>query len=155
MGALGGFELFKVNKYTSEYLLSHQVSLWSRTFLESCLLKGESAWENELLGTERIRKQRVNLFYLDLPPDYYLPVSAKGVFDDNVQRFFPMFAPDDPYLNLLKKSYQERVPHGARGPFSASPIRIISLRKRVVVRLNKLSRIFLRWLSRRRVNFKE
>jgi hypothetical protein len=39
----------------SDYLLNHQPAIWDREYYLSCMQPGETPWENELRGTERLR----------------------------------------------------------------------------------------------------
>lgn len=140
VASIGGHDLLRVSKRNSEYLLSHQVSLWSKQFLLSCLRPGESAWENELLGTERLRKQEGSIYFIDISERYYLPVSAKGKFNENVTHFFGELEIDSPYRARLIRSYNRGIHHGELDRRGTSPIRIISLKNRLLVRLNKILR---------------
>lgn len=147
--SIGGHDLLRVNKRASEYLLSHQVSLWSKQFLLSCLRPGESAWENELLGTERLRRQEGSIYFIDVPESYYLPVSAKGKFNENVTHFFGELDIDSPYRTRLIRSYNHGIHHGELDRSGTSPIRIISLKNRLIVRLNKILRGIQSLISRK------
>lgn len=138
---VSGSQLNTVDLNRSEYLLSHQVSLWSKDFLLSCLVPGESAWENELLGSERLRKQKVELHFFELD-EYYLPVSEKGFFHQNISYFFSEFESTAPYQRELIRRLELQIPHGYQTFSPKERIRIISLKRRVQVRFNKLVRGF-------------
>lgn len=43
--------------HTSKYLVSHQPSIWKKSFLLECLESGESPWINEYEGTKRLQKR--------------------------------------------------------------------------------------------------
>lgn len=43
-------------KVKSKYLVSHQPSIWKKTFLLDCLKSGENPWENEYKGTLRLQQ---------------------------------------------------------------------------------------------------
>lgn len=65
-----------LQKYTleSRYIVSHQSTIWRKSFFESCLGQNESPWVNETEGTRRIREQlkkdseAANMYYLQLTP---------------------------------------------------------------------------------------
>jgi hypothetical protein len=42
---------------TSKYLVSHQPSIWKKSFLLECLKPGETPWVNEYEGTRRLNKR--------------------------------------------------------------------------------------------------
>jgi hypothetical protein len=60
----------------SRYLVTHAASLWKRNFLLSCLERGESPWENELRGTQRLRRRDAKLFLC--VDDWYVPTCRQG-----------------------------------------------------------------------------
>lgn len=43
-------------KQKSKYLVSHQPSIWRKSFLLECLKPGETPWVNEYEGTKRLNK---------------------------------------------------------------------------------------------------
>ena len=63
----------------SEYLLSHQPAIWDKQLLQWCVdgFK-ETPWENELRGTERMRKFDVTKKLLLDPTDWFYHVCRKG-----------------------------------------------------------------------------
>lgn len=64
---------------SSEYLLSHNASIWNREFLLSVMKEGEDPWKNEQLGTERIRNQNQDPRIYHCDYDFYLPYGiARG-----------------------------------------------------------------------------
>jgi hypothetical protein len=52
----------------SAYLVSHQSSMWRKDFFVSCLKQGESPWENERRGTDRLkaRKTEPRIYLADM-----------------------------------------------------------------------------------------
>lgn len=40
----------------SKYLVSHQPSIWKKSFLMDCLRPGETPWQNEYKGTQRLQQ---------------------------------------------------------------------------------------------------
>lgn len=62
----------------SNYLISHQPSIWKKSFLIGCLDQSESPWENEIEGTKRLRKNSQSFsIYLSII-DWYTAVSRQG-----------------------------------------------------------------------------
>ena len=56
----------------SQYLISHQTSIWSKDFLLSTLKAGESPWEHEIIGTLRLRERNIPIYaYRDKCPFEY------------------------------------------------------------------------------------
>mmetsp|Transcript_9530 Transcript_9530/g.17950 ORF Transcript_9530/g.17950 Transcript_9530/m.17950 type:complete len:202 (-) Transcript_9530:624-1229(-) len=45
----------------SPFLLSHQAALWSRSLMVSLMRDGESAFENEVLGTQRLQRKMAGI----------------------------------------------------------------------------------------------
>ena len=72
---VGGISVRRFSR-SSRYLVTHAASLWKRDFLLSCLEKGESPWENELRGTQRLRQRNANLFLC--VDDWYEPTCRQG-----------------------------------------------------------------------------
>tara|TARA_R100000152_G_C6781847_1_gene217332 strand:+ start:3823 stop:8139 length:4317 start_codon:yes stop_codon:yes gene_type:complete len=52
---INDYRLIKINK-NAGYLMSHQPSIWKKSFLKEIQIPGESFRDNEFEGTERIRK---------------------------------------------------------------------------------------------------
>lgn len=62
----------------SNYLISHQPSIWKKSFLIGCLDKSESPWENEIEGTKRLRtNSRSFSIYLSVV-NWYTAISRQG-----------------------------------------------------------------------------
>ena len=61
-----GFKLSEVIKKDSNFLMSHQVSIWSKDFLKKQLKKNEHPWRNERLGSKRLKKSTDSIFQIDL-----------------------------------------------------------------------------------------
>jgi hypothetical protein len=64
---------------TSKYLVSHQPSIWKKSFLLECLRPGQNPWQNEYAGTRRLNKRpefdRKIAIY---PYDWYKHKCVKG-----------------------------------------------------------------------------
>ena len=70
----------RFNNRKSMYLVCHQASFWKKDFFLNCLLPNETPWENEISGTERIRKIRPKLYMIR--EHWYNEVCRKGEFTD-------------------------------------------------------------------------
>jgi hypothetical protein len=72
-----GYDVNGFNE-NSNYILNHQFGVWRRTsFLEN-LIEGESPWQNEKIGTQRLIKRGVSDKYKVLNRRWYTSVSRKG-----------------------------------------------------------------------------
>ena len=66
-------------KSKSKYLVSHQPSIWKKSFLLSCLQPGETPWVNEYEGTKRLNnspeiKNKIALY----PCNWYAHKCVRG-----------------------------------------------------------------------------
>jgi hypothetical protein len=100
-----GFNIAKVNNETSDFLMSHQVTLWNREFFLKQLPKNEHPWRNERKGTKRLKKQNPDIFHTDYfaengkPPinqnrnpiggSEYMTVSENGMLNDHTNHYIP------------------------------------------------------------------
>jgi len=50
----------------SEYLMSHQISVWKKSFLMDQLKYKEHPWRNERKGTKRLKKLDPQIYHIDL-----------------------------------------------------------------------------------------
>ncbi len=60
-----GFEVALLDNAQSNFLMSHQVTLWKREFLLQQLHKGEHPWRNERKGTQRLKKLNPQIYQID------------------------------------------------------------------------------------------
>jgi len=73
----------------SQYLISHQTSIWSREFLTSTIRRGWSPWEHELQGTDFLRKINVPLHAYRGPcPFEYDETIQGGNVRPNCDKYF-------------------------------------------------------------------
>jgi hypothetical protein len=64
---------------TSKYLVSHQPSIWRKSFLLDCLRPGETPWDNEYKGTKRLNpKPEIKNKIAIYPCDWYQHKCVKG-----------------------------------------------------------------------------
>lgn len=78
-----GIRILKQNS-ESEYLLSHNASIWNREFLLSVMEPNENPWKNEQLGTERIRNKSEDPRIYHCDYNFYLPygIARGGAFTE-------------------------------------------------------------------------
>lgn len=60
-----GFNVAKIDNNASDFLMSHQITLWEKHFLLQQLYKNEHPWRNERKGTKRLRKLNPNIYQID------------------------------------------------------------------------------------------
>lgn len=66
-------------KQKSKYLVSHQPSIWRKSFLLECLHPGETPWVNEYEGTKRLNKDpKITGKIAIYPLDWYAHKCVKG-----------------------------------------------------------------------------
>ncbi len=68
------FKILDVKK--SDFILSHRASVWRKDFFLSQLTIKESPWQNEMFGSQRLRKTREAIYMLD-----FLRDNEKGKID--------------------------------------------------------------------------
>ncbi|RZL38862.1 MAG: hypothetical protein EOO96_01995 [Pedobacter sp.] len=62
---LEGFNVAEVDNQKSDFLMSHQVTLWKKDYLLAQLYKNEHPWRNERRGTKRLKKLNPQIFHID------------------------------------------------------------------------------------------
>lgn len=72
-----GFVVSVLDNEASDYLMSHQVTLWNKEFLLKQLHKKEHPWRNERKATKRLKKLDPQIFHLD-----YFQINRE-VFNNN------------------------------------------------------------------------
>jgi hypothetical protein len=83
-----GLNVGLVDNNKSEYLMSHQLSLWNKEFLKAQLPKGEHPWRNERRGTKRLKKANPRIFHLDLFSENGLPSINKNSDEAHRSEYF-------------------------------------------------------------------
>ena len=73
-----GFNIAKLDNESSQYLMSHQVTLWNKKFLIQQLYKSEHPWRNERRGTKRLKKLDPEIFHAD-----YFAADGKAEINTN------------------------------------------------------------------------
>lgn len=77
-GDIEGFAITIIDNEASEYLMSHQVTLWDKEFLIGQLLKNEHPWRNERRGTKRLKKLNPPIHHVD-----YFAENGKPAINNN------------------------------------------------------------------------
>ncbi|MBB6274006.1 hypothetical protein HDF26_004479 [Pedobacter cryoconitis] len=60
-----GFNVSVLDNKESNFLMSHQVSLWNKAFFKQQLKPNEHPWRNERKGTKRLKELNPEIFHLD------------------------------------------------------------------------------------------
>ncbi|TCD21059.1 hypothetical protein EZ456_19190 [Pedobacter psychrodurus] len=60
-----GFNIAEIDNKASNYLMSHQITLWKKDFLLAQLYKQEHPWRNERKGTKRLKKLNPLILHVD------------------------------------------------------------------------------------------
>lgn len=63
---INGLSVAVLDNEKSQYLMSHQVSIWKKSFLMAQLKYHEHPWRNERKGTRRLRKLDPEIYHIDL-----------------------------------------------------------------------------------------
>lgn len=62
---IDGFNIAEIDNQKSDFLMSHQVTLWRKDYLLAQLYKNEHPWRNERRGTKRLKKLKPKIFQID------------------------------------------------------------------------------------------
>lgn len=129
-----GFTVAKLNNAASDFLMSHQVTLWNKNFLLGQMFKGEHPWRNERRGTKRLKHQNPDIYQVDYfaendkPPinnnnnpvgrSGYNTISVNGMLNVNVPPFIDelMKGNDEEraYAAKLKYNFEHQLTHDGR-----------------------------------------
>ena len=60
-----GFNIATIDNANSDFLMSHQVTLWNKKFLIDQLKRKEHPWRNERKGTKRLKKINPTILHVD------------------------------------------------------------------------------------------
>ncbi|WP_018616307.1 hypothetical protein [Segetibacter koreensis] len=116
-----GFNIAQLDNAASDYLMSHQVTLWNKNFLMEQIKKSEHPWRNERRGTKRLKKLNVGIFHADyfaengkpeintnnhpIGRSEYQTISVNGTLNDNVLPFITVLENG----NSNEKQYAEKL----------------------------------------------
>lgn len=125
---IDGFNVARIDNKESDFLMSHQVTLWNKEFLQQQLHKGEHPWRNERKATKRLKQLSPEIFHIDyfeengnreinlnrqpVERSSYYTVSANGSFNDNIRRYISeLLASDELYAKKLEYNYTHQLVH--------------------------------------------
>ena len=75
---ISGLKISKLDNEASDFLMSHQVTLWYRQFLLHQMAKSEHPWRNERRATKRLRKINPDIYHID-----YFAENGKDAINPN------------------------------------------------------------------------
>lgn len=105
-----GLRVSLLDNKASEYLMSHQASIWNKAFLMEQLAPKEHPWRNERKGTKRLRKLNPAIYHIDLLSENgKLPINMNapdarfgGYMTISVNASLNEYAP--PFIEKLKQA---------------------------------------------------
>ena len=126
-----GFNVSRINKRLSGYLMSHQITLWEKEFLIDQLHENEHQWRNERLGTKRLQVNPTPIYHIDyfaengtneinenrLPVrrSRYYSVSMNGLLNMHIESFVCQLMHEGPdekkYAKRLMRHYHNQMLH--------------------------------------------
>lgn len=126
-----GFNIAKLDNDKSDFLMSHQVTLWNKDFLLKQLHKKEHPWRNERMGTKRLKKLNPEIFQVDyfaengnteinknnnpILRSEYQTISVNGILNSNVLPFVKELMKGDAehqqYALDLEHHYKNKLTH--------------------------------------------
>lgn len=129
-----GFNIAKVDIEASDYLMSHQATLWNKQFLLQQLPKGEHPWRNERKGTKRLKainplilhadyfaengKPEINNNSHPVKRSEYRTISVNGTLNNDVVPFISVLEQgsedEKQYAEKLKFHYENGLTHDGK-----------------------------------------
>ena len=126
-----GYTLSKVIKESSDFLMSHQISIWNKNFFYSQLKDNEHPWRNERRGTKRLRKTTDDIYQVDLlsengkppinenSPDInqgeYHTISVNACIQSNAKIFIPELEKAFPdYAGKIRYHMENNITHDGK-----------------------------------------
>ena len=126
-----GFNITKLDNENSDFLMSHQITLWNKDFLLKQLHKNEHPWRNERKGTKRLRKINPEIYHIDyfaengqneininnnpILRSEYQTISANGVLNSNVEPYIKELKNEGvvlkEYASKLEYNYNNNLTH--------------------------------------------
>lgn len=132
-----GLNLALIDKKTSGYLMSHQITLWQKDFLLEQIQQSEHPWRNERRGTERLRNNDAKIYQMDYflengqppinknlknaPHCTYYGVSANAMMFHTSKVFIAEMLNDDDenikhYAEKLRFNFENNITHDGKKP---------------------------------------
>lgn len=129
--SFSGFMLSEVIKEESDFLMSHQVSVWKKDFLYAQLKDNEHPWRNERKGTKRLKKSKHRIFQIDLlsengknpinhnangiEPGQYQTISVNACIHSKAKTFISELQQDYPeYAEKLNYNLENKLTHDGK-----------------------------------------
>ncbi len=129
-----GFNLAKVDNSNSDFLMSHQVTLWEKKFLLKQLYKNEHPWRNERKGTKRLKKLNADIYHVDYFSENskaeinknhnpvlrseYRTISNNGMLNENIKPFIRELmqgsTQNQEYAARLEYNYTHQLTHDGK-----------------------------------------
>lgn len=129
-----GFNIAKLDNAASDFLMSHQVTLWNKHFLLNQLHKNEHPWRNERKGSKRLKKLNPEIYHADyfaengkspinknehaIKRSEYRTVSINGTLNSNVLPFVSVLregsAEEKGYADKLLYHYENGLTHDGK-----------------------------------------
>jgi len=127
-----GFNIARLDNEQSDFLMSHQVTIWDKEFLLAQLHKGEHPWRNERKGTKRLKKLNPEIYQVDYFAENgqspinankdpagrseYQTVSVNSSLNTNVQPFIAELLragndEDKAYAQKLQYNFDNQLTH--------------------------------------------
>ena len=110
-----GLQLAQLNKEKSEYLMSHQVSVWEKKFLAAQLSPDEHPWRNERKATKRLRRSSEILYQIDYFAENNKPSINKNASESVRSAYYAVSANSRlyetvrPFIDILLKQNLTRM----------------------------------------------
>ncbi|MEZ4804979.1 MAG: hypothetical protein R2852_05720 [Bacteroidia bacterium] len=111
---IGGMALSIVDPEKSNFLMSHQISLWKKSFLSEQLKSNEHPWRNERRGSKRLKRTKPLMYQIDCFSENGKGAINKNLSDSlrseyftvsvNASLDFRVFI----FIQMLRTSYLER-----------------------------------------------
>ncbi|MBS1647614.1 MAG: hypothetical protein JST67_09770 [Bacteroidetes bacterium] len=128
-----GFMLAKIDNKASDFLMSHQVSLWKKDFLLQQLYPNEHPWRNERKATKRLKKRRASIYQIDYFAENgkkainenkptaarseYYTVSVNGMLGEQAAPFIQKILKENPshaYGKKLQHHFENKLTHDGK-----------------------------------------
>lgn len=130
-----GFMVATLDNEQSNYLMSHQITLWNKAFFLSQLQKKEHPWKHEHKATKRLRKSNATIFQIDYfavngdtkknnlnnstnAGSEYQTVSSNGMLNNFVEPFIDDFKNGNveyqEYAKKLEHNYTNFLTHDGK-----------------------------------------
>ncbi len=78
---IDGLAIAILDNQASRYLMSHQVSIWKKSFLADQLQYHEHPWRNEREGTKRLKALNPKIYHIDLfAENTQMPINSNGQY---------------------------------------------------------------------------